>query len=135
MSPGACECCFGTAVASSLNTSIVTKATQLDRQVVVNMLLQQSFYYTDRKCHAPRCLPDVILYRSFTRSSTTLAVIPGLGMRLDYCIECFHVISSPSRLRRKKENSRHVGVQLDRSFYGDLHKRSDILIVVLICVE
>ena len=87
------------------------------------------------KCHAPRCLPDVILYRSFTRSSTALAVIPGLGMRLGYCIECFHMMSLPSRLRRKKENSHHVGVQRDRSFYGDLHKRSDILLVILICVE
>ena len=43
--------------------------------------------------------------------------------------------SSPSRLRRKTENSRHVGVQRDRSFYGDLHEMSDILIMLLICVE
>ena len=33
------------------------------------------------------------------------------------------------------ENSRHVGVQRDRSFYGNLHEMSDILIMVLICVE
>jgi len=45
------------------------------------------------------------------------------------------VTSSPSRLRRKTENSRHVGVQRDRSFYGDLHERSDILTILLICVE
>ena len=32
-------------------------------------------------------------------------------------IERFHVTSSPSRLQRKTENSRHVGVQRDRSFY------------------
>ena len=43
--------------------------------------------------------------------------------------------SSPSRLRRKTENSRHVGVQRDRSFYGDLHEMSDILIMLLKCVE
>ena len=35
-----------------------------------------------RKCHASRCLPDVILHRSFTKPSTTLAVIEGLGTRL-----------------------------------------------------
>ena len=50
-------------------------------------------------------------------------------------IERFHVTSSPSRLRRKTENSRHVGVQRDRSFHGDLDKMSDILIMLLICVE
>ena len=33
------------------------------------------------------------------------------------------------------ENSHHVGVQQDRSFYGDLHGTSDILIVLLMCVE
>ena len=32
----------------------------------------------DHKCHASRCLPDVIICRSFTRLSTTLAVIEGL---------------------------------------------------------
>ena len=31
--------------------------------------------------------------------------------------------------------SRHVGVQRDRSSYGDLHEMSDILIMLLICVE
>ena len=41
-------------------------------------------------------------------------------------IEHFHVMLSPSRLRRKTENSRHVGVQRDRSFCGDLHEMSDI---------
>ena len=50
-------------------------------------------------------------------------------------IERFHVTSSPSRIRRKTENSRHVGVQRDRSFYGDLHETSDIVIMLLICVE
>ena len=33
-----------------------------------------------------------------------------------------------------KKNSHHVGVW-DRSFYGDLHELSDILILLLICVE
>ena len=47
-------------------------------------------------------------------------------------IERFHVTSLPSRLRRKMENSCHVGVQC---FYGDLHERSDILIMLLKCVE
>ena len=42
--------------------------------------------------------------------------------------------SSPLRLRRKTENTRHVGVQHDRSFYGDLHERSDILIMLLVRV-
>ena len=41
----------------------------------------------------------------------------------------------PSILRRKTENSRHVGVQRDRSFCGYLHKMSIILIMLLICVE
>ena len=42
-------------------------------------------------------------------------------------IERLHVMSSPSRLRRKTGNSRHVGVQQDRSFYGNLNEISDIL--------
>ena len=42
-------------------------------------------------------------------------------------IEHFHVTSSPSRLQRKTENS--------RCFYGGLHKMSDILTMLLICVE
>ena len=50
-------------------------------------------------------------------------------------IERFHVTSLPSRLRRKTENSRHVGVQQDRSFYGGLHGTSDMLIMLLMCVE
>ena len=50
-------------------------------------------------------------------------------------IEHFHVMSSPSRLQRKTENSCHVGVQRDRSFYGYLHEMSDILIMLLMCVE
>ena len=33
--------------------------------------------------HASQCLPDIIPRRSFTRPSTTIAVIEGLGMRLD----------------------------------------------------
>ena len=37
-----------------------------------------------QKCHASRCPPDVILRRSFTRPSITLAVIEGLGTRLTY---------------------------------------------------
>ena len=40
-----------------------------------------------------------------------------------------------SRLRRKSENSRHFGAQRDRSFYGDLHEMSDILMMLLICGE
>ena len=43
--------------------------------------------------------------------------------------------SSPSRLRRKTENSRHFGVQRYRNFYGNLHEMSDILIMLLMCVE
>ena len=50
-------------------------------------------------------------------------------------IERFHVTSSPLRLRRKMKNSHHVGVQRDRSFYGNLHKMSDILIMILVCIE
>ena len=50
-------------------------------------------------------------------------------------IERFHVTSSPLRLRRKTENSCHVGVRRDRSFSGDLHEMSDILIMLLICVD
>ena len=37
-------------------------------------------------------------------------------------IEHFQVTSSPLKLRKKTENSRHVSVQRDRSFNGDLHK-------------
>ena len=43
--------------------------------------------------------------------------------------------SSPLRLRRETENSRHVGVQRDRSFYGNIHEMSDILIMLLVCIE
>ena len=50
-------------------------------------------------------------------------------------IECFHVMSSPLRLRMKMENSCHVGIQQNRSFYGDLHEMSDILMMLLIRVE
>ena len=35
-------------------------------------------------------------------------------------------------ITEENRNSCHVGVQRDRSFYGDLHEMSDIL---LICVE
>ena len=44
-----------------------------------------AFLGKDRKCHASRRLPDVILRRSFTRPSTALAVIEGLGTRLHTC--------------------------------------------------
>ena len=60
------------------------------------------------------------------------SVPPGTGQA---SIERLHVTSSLSRLRRKTENSRHFGAQRDRSFYGDLHEMSDILIMLLICVE
>ena len=43
--------------------------------------------------------------------------------------------SSPSRLQRKTENSRHADVQQDKSFHGDFHKMNDILIMLLMCVE
>ena len=43
-------------------------------------------------------------------------------------------MSSPARLRWKTENSRNVGVR-DRHSYGDLHEMSDILIMLLMCVE
>ena len=39
---------------------------------------------------------------------------------------------------KENGNSRHVGAQQDRSFYGSLHEMSDIhgvLIMLLICVE
>ena len=50
-------------------------------------------------------------------------------------IERFHVMSSPSRLRRKTENSRHFGIQQDRGFYGYFHEMSNTLMMLLICVE
>ena len=59
----------------------------------------------------------------------------SVGLVLFWKICCFHVTSLPLRLQRKTENSRHVGVQRDRSFYGNLHEMSDILIMLLICVE
>ena len=34
-----------------------------------------------------------------------------------------------------KNNRKHFGAQRDWSFYGDLHEMSDILIILLICVE
>ena len=37
--------------------------------------------------HASQRLPDVILHMSFTRHSTALAVIEGLGMRLHVMCE------------------------------------------------
>ena len=45
-----------------------------------------------QKCHTSRRPPDVILRRSFTRPSTTLAVIEGLGTRL-VGKHCGHVLS------------------------------------------
>ena len=45
------------------------------------------------------------------------------------------MMSSPSRLQRKTENSHHFGVQRDRGFYGYLHEMSDTLMMLLICVE
>ena len=49
-------------------------------------------------------------------------------------IKRFHV-TLPSILQRKTENSHHVGIQEDRSSYCHLHKISDILMMLLICVE
>ena len=43
--------------------------------------------------------------------------------------------SSPLRLRSKVDSRCHVGVQRDRSLYSDLHEMSDILIMLLLCVE
>ena len=56
----------------------------MERRVVVNALfiVHVEFFCIDRKCHASRRLPDVILRCSFTRPSTALAVIEGLGTRL-----------------------------------------------------
>ena len=76
-------------------------------------------------------------YRGGGKRETFYRMI--IGQELIYIVsivlkERFHVMSSPSRLQRKTENSRHVGVR-DRSFYGDLHKMSDILIMLLICAE
>ena len=42
-----------------------------------------------QKCHTSKRPPDVILRRSFTRPSTTLAVIEGLGTRLILTISMF----------------------------------------------
>ena len=50
------------------------------------------------------------LYRTFSRDVITFEIV------------------------KENRNSRHVGVQQDRSFYGN-HKMSDILIMLLICVE
>ena len=50
-------------------------------------------------------------------------------------IEGFHVTLSSSRLWRKTESSRHVGVQRDRSFCSDFYEMNDILIMLLISVE
>ena len=38
-------------------------------------------------------------------------------------------------IMKETENCRHVAIQRDRSFYGNLHKMIDILIMLLICVE
>lgn len=39
-----------------------------------------------------------------------------------YAIELFYVMSSPSRIPRKSEESRHVGIQGDSSWYSVLGK-------------
>ena len=72
-----------------------------------------------------------------TRSSSRRVLKPAQEQEVaeDWRVERLHVTSSPLRLRRKTEDSRHVGVQQDRSFYGNLHEMSDILIILLICVE
>ena len=56
---------------------------------------------------------------------------PGWGLGTS-TIERLHVTSLPSRLRRKTEKFLS---QRDRSFYGNLRETSDILIMLLICVE
>ena len=73
-------------------------------------------------------------YRGGGKRETFYRMI--IGQELIYIvsivlIERFHVTSSPSRLQRKTENSRKIY----RCFYGDLHKMSDILTMLLICVE
>ena len=86
MSPGACERRFGTTVSAFLNTRSVTKAARYGPSSSCERAIV-AFFCIDRKCHASRRLPDVILRRSITRPSTALAVIEGLGTRL----ERFHI--------------------------------------------
>ena len=82
VSPGACERRFGTTVSAFLNTRSVTKAARYGPSSSCERAIV-AFFCIDRKCHASRRLPDVILRRSFTRPpSTALAVIEGLGTRL-----------------------------------------------------
>ena len=81
MSPGACERRFSTTVSAFLNTRSVSKAARYGPSSSCERAIV-AFFCIDRKCHASRRLPDVILRRSFTRPSTALAVIEGLGTRL-----------------------------------------------------
>ena len=48
-----------------------------------------------RKCHTSQRLPDVTLSRSFTRPSTVLAVIEGLGTRLKQVFVFYYIASFP----------------------------------------
>ena len=77
--------------------------------------------------------PGTKFWLDSPRRNSRLQIITEIYKRIrsypSLSIECFHVTSSPSRLQRKTENSRHVGVQQDRSFYGDLHNMSDIMLL------
>ena len=51
------------------------------------------------------------------------------------CVKHFHVTSFITFEITKENGKQPVGVQRDRRFYADLHKMSDILIMLLICVK
>ena len=82
VSPEACEHRFGTAVGGFLNTRSITKAARYGLLSSCEHTIV-AFFYINRKCHAFKRPPDVILHKSFTRPSTTLAVIKVcMGTRL-----------------------------------------------------
>ena len=71
--------------ASNLSYAVEGLVKLLHRMTLGGVALVVNCSATARKPCLPtstQCLPDVILRRSFTRSSTMLAVIEGLGTRL-----------------------------------------------------
>ena len=83
VSPGACDHRFCTTVGGFQNTKSITKTARYRLSSRCEGAII-AFFSRNQNYHASRRPPDVFLRRSFTRPSTTLAVIEGLGTRLPY---------------------------------------------------
>ena len=73
----------------SITANVVEGLVKLLRRMILGRRweawLTRGSTVVHRKCHISLRLPDVILRKSFTRPSTALAVIEGLGTRLLVC--------------------------------------------------